>query len=315
MKSLADLEQFYYSTLLPELTDLEEERKKIRKKSTKIFGTTFLVALVVGVIFKSLLPSILTGVIGVVVYFVVCGPDNKKLYHQFKIRIIGKIVSFIDPHLKYDYKSYIPQQVFKRSGIFQKGIDRYSGDDYVSGTLEKTHIEFSELDVEYITRDSEGNEQRHTIFKGIFFSADFNKHFKTKTYVLPDVAEQLFGFFGETLQSLFKSHGELVKMEDPEFEKQFVVYGKDQIEARYILSPALIRRILDFKTKTKHNIYLSFVDTRVYIALSFNRNLFEPRLFSSYVNFESIQQYYEDLRLALDLVEELNLNNRIWTKS
>ena len=49
------------------------------------------------------------------------------------------------------------------------------------------------------------------------------------------------------------SHGELVKLEDPEFEKSFVVYSGNQTEARYILSTSLMRRILDYKVNCKKN--------------------------------------------------------------
>ena len=41
----------------------------------------------------------------------------------------------------------------------------------------------------------------------------------------------------------------LVKLEDPEFEKHFVVSGEDQVEARYILSTCLMQRLTDFRNK------------------------------------------------------------------
>ena len=43
--------------------------------------------------------------------------------------------------------------------------------------------------------------------------------------------------------------GELIKMEDVAFERGVVVYGDDQIEARYILSTSLMERILAYKKK------------------------------------------------------------------
>ena len=67
---------------------------------------------------------------------------------------------------------------------------------------------------------------------------DFNKHFNVKTYVLTDTAEKMFGFLGKKLQSMNSSRDDLVYLENPDFEKQFVVYSSDQIEARYILSPS-----------------------------------------------------------------------------
>ncbi|MHC4648718.1 MAG: DUF3137 domain-containing protein, partial [Planctomycetota bacterium] len=105
-----------------------------------------------------------------------------------------------------------------------------------------------------------------------------------------------------------------IKLEDPEFERHFAVYGNDQIQARYILSTSLMARIVDFKKKTNRKIYLSFVGSRVFVAVSYSKNLFEPRLFRTILDFELVQEYFEDLQLAIGIVDDLNLNTRIWSK-
>ena len=147
-----------------------------------------------------------------------------------------------------------------------------------------------------------------------FFSADFSKNFNAQTFVLTDTAEKLFGFLGTKFQKINKSYGELVKLEDPDFEEKFVVYSNNQTEARYLLSPSLMRRIVNFAEKSKKKIQLSFVDSRLYIAIPFNKSLFEPKLFGEIVGIDHVREYYLDLLLANDLVDDLNLNIRIWSK-
>jgi hypothetical protein len=132
--------------------------------------------------------------------------------------------------------------------------------------------------------------------------------------VLPDAAETLLGRLGTKLQSMNILRGQLIKLEDPQFEKEFVVYGDDQVEARYILSPSLMSRIVDYKQKTGKRIYLSFVGSTIFVAIWIGRNLFEPRIFKTLLDFEPIRQYYEDLKIAIEIVEDLNLNVRIWSK-
>ncbi len=46
-----------------------------------------------------------------------------------------------------------------------------------------------------------------------------------------------------------------IEMENPDFEKGFAVYGTDQVEARYILTPAMMGKILDFRTKVGQDIF------------------------------------------------------------
>jgi hypothetical protein len=236
----------------------------------------------------------------------------------FKNGVVNPIVQFIDPGLIYLPESGISRSRFQASGIFHHRIDRYHCEDLVRGTAGQTPIEFSELHAEYKTetRDSKGRRQTHwhTIFKGLFFIADFNKHFKGRTFVLPDTAEKLFGRFGQKLQEIGKSHGELVKLEDPVFEKEFAVYSTDQVEARYILSPALMQRMLEFKRKTGSTVYFAFTGGEVNIGIASTKNRFEPKLFSTVLDIEMAREFVNDLQLALGIVDDLNLNTRIWTK-
>ena len=55
----------------------------------------------------------------------------------------------------------------------------------------------------------------------------------------PDVAEKLLGnFLGNLVQKYnFPQSGKLVKLENVKFEKEFAVYGTDQIESRFVLTP------------------------------------------------------------------------------
>ncbi|HOL89867.1 MAG TPA: DUF3137 domain-containing protein, partial [Anaerohalosphaeraceae bacterium] len=83
---------------------------------------------------------------------------------------------------------------------------------------------------------------------------------------------------------------------------------------RYILSPSLMERILQFRQKTGRRIFLSFVNSKLYLAVWFDRPLFEPKLFRSLLDFQTIQEYFGDIQLAVGIVEDLNLNTRIWSK-
>ncbi len=69
------------------------------------------------------------------------------------------------------------------------------------------------------------NRSCRTVFRGLFFIGDFNKHFTCKTVVLTDTAESLFGAFGKMFQAWNLARDQLIKLEDPEFEKLFVVWS------------------------------------------------------------------------------------------
>ncbi len=321
MKTLDELKDFYQTELTADLQQLEARRRQVAQNSMIAGGVVFVLGLIItgAIMAQGAPPVVLVFVlIGCIVVgaiaFAIIGRGYKA---EFKQRIISKIIGFLEPGLTYRPDGLIDKHTFKASALFNHSIDRYKGEDRVQGIVGKTDIAFSEIHAEYKTTSGTGKNRRtqwHTIFKGLFFIADFNKHFRGQTVVLPDTAEKLFGGFGKMLQSWNAARADLIKLEDPEFEREFVVYGSDQIEARYILSPALMRRILDFQRKTGTKIHLSFTGSNVYVALPMAKNCFEPKYFAAADDFTAIAEYYHDLNLAIRIVEDLNLNTRIWTK-
>jgi len=324
MSSDTGFTQFYTNNLLPSLTDFEHIRKKLVNIRWYIIGTSL--ALVGGAIALFTMPEldplyflVLLIPFGLLIYVSVLHYTNYKHYRtEFKNQIIERLVKHIDPSLHYDYTNRISTGEFLKSKIFLNRIDRANGEDYITGTLGKTQVEFSELHMEYKTEstDSKGRRQTqwHTIFKGVFFIADFNKNFKTETIVLNDNWEGILGRFARKIQKLNISRPKLIQLENPEFEKMFQVFGEDQIESRYILSPALMERLVNFRNKTNMKISLSFIDSKIYIAMPISKNLFEPRVWNTVLDFDFIQNQLYYLKLFTGIVEELNLNTRIWTK-
>ena len=314
MKTIEELKAYYETDLLPTLRVLDRDRKKVLYQL--FFGILLSVAapiIVLKFFFGPVSLLVTCGLVwvGVIIYLVVSISSYKR---SFKVGIIEQIVRAIDPNLSYNSSKAVDKAHFTHSELFKNSWNEYKGDDYVQGMVGKTSLEFSELHVQSVSTDSKGRRRASTVFRGLFIVADFNKSFQGKTFVLPDTAEKYLGSIGTMLQSWNVQRGELIKMEDVAFEKEFVVYGDDQIEARYILSTSLMERIFAYKKKSNRPIRFSFIGNKVHVAISYKKSLFEPRLFRSLLSFKPIQEYFEDLSLAIDLVEDLNLNTRIWTK-
>ncbi len=321
MRTIEELRQFFNLQLYTPLLGLERQRKDVLRKVLAVYSVAAAVVFA-GVIFflngtlgQGSLFIFLLGIAGAGIGHVALTRGYRS---RFKDIVIQPLILFFDEQLRYDKGGMFPHPLYAQSNIFLHHVDRYQGDDLVEGVLGQTKIQFSELHTEYMTTttDSKGrtHTQWHTIFKGLFFMADFNKHFHARTVVLPDMAEKALGGLGKFFQSKNMSRGTLMTMDDPVFEKEFVVYGTDQIEARYILTASLMKRIVDFKNKTGRPIYLSFVDSNIFIAIPYTKNLFEPNIFKTLLDFSVVEEYFSDLKAALDIVDELNLNTRIWTK-
>ena len=210
---------------------------------------------------------------------------------------------------------HVEETLFSRSRLFTERIDRSSGNDYVHGKIDGVKIEFSDFHAEKKHKDSKGRTSWSTIFQGLFIVSEFPKNFKGTTVILPDQAQSLFGdLVGSWLQSSNMSRNQLIKMDNVEFEKEFVVYGTDQIEARYILTHTLMQKLLGYKKRTKQPLYVSFASKRIYIAIDYRKDLFEPSVFHSLLKYKIAMEYVQTLHLAIGIVEELKLNQKLWSK-
>jgi hypothetical protein len=320
MKSTSELTDFYYKELYPSLDELEKTRIQILSQ-LKWYGgmgvvVFLLAALWMGKNFGLLHPLMLGIVIG---FIAIAGMTYRFMIkgyaEDFKEKIITPLIGAIDPHLLYNPDFMISQHLFERSQLFNHSVDRYSGNDYVKGSIDGVPIEFSDIHAEYQTKDSKGRTQWHTLFRGLFLVAEFNKHFKSKTVILPDQAEKSFGsLIGGWLQSINISRDDFIRLDDPEFEKHFVVYGNNPIEARYILTHSMMKRILDFQRKLTHPLFISFVHNHIHVGIGTKKDLFEPAILTSLLDYKQAMEYINTLRYTIGIIEELKLNEKLWSK-
>ena len=237
---------------------------------------------------------------------------------QYKKLVIPALLKEIDPGLAYHAKGYIPEKDFSRSKIFSSG-NSYRGEDLVYGSYKGIPLRFSELKVKEEHHGGRNSSCR-IIFIGVFMIADFNKDFKFSHWVLPDTAEATFGqLIGNFIQKhKLSGRGHMTRMEDVEFEKKFVVYTEDDTEARYILTPKLMRTMLMLSNRFNTGatrIAFAFMNSNVYIAIPTDRgrNLFEMPSFGA-LDAETVRKTKAELKDILGVFDAMELDLRIWSK-
>lgn len=308
--------------LASNFSELEEKRKEVLNKRAQ--GKIWvIVSIILGVIAVSLLSGtgfggiifgVIIGIVGVVVSNIIFFAGGKKEYSlSFKNQIVNGMAKALAPEVTYQPQREVDQSWFERSELFSRNPDRYSGEDYFSGSIGETDLFFSEIHAESRhtrTRDGKTETYYKTIFQGILFAADFHKEFQGEVSVRPDGLEA-FGALGRAFQKL---GGKVERMENPEFERLFKVTANDPIEARYILTPLMQERIVELAKLYSSEIILSFRDSLVYLAIPQKQDWFEANLHTPADNAAQLQTIYNQLSSCFGLVEQLDLNTRIWTK-
>jgi Protein of unknown function (DUF3137) len=289
----------------PILDELEAERLLIVNRNYSILAVSAGIMVGGGLIALNLgEPPIAIGsvVLGFLIYVFSADKGADKWVAKYKEDVIGTIVHlFFGEQGVYEASNGHSESEFVGTELFTKEPDRYHSEDLIKGKVDKTAIAFSEVHAEYKTTSSKGQTSWHTIFRGMLFTADFNKHFNGRTIVKEK------GFWD------FIAFGN-IDLENPQFNKKFGVYTDDSIEARYILSPALMEKMLLLNQNWGSSLGFSFIRSQLTIAIPMDANFFEVSVWSK---IDSDSKWLNDWQIIADLVSvvhDLDLNTRIWTK-
>jgi hypothetical protein len=316
-----EFKHLYETSLKPKLALFEPQRKKIAMEL--FFGLTTLIALAIMLLFVVLTTNMGGLIVPLIVSLIVLIPIfflGLLFYYailvsrynaKFKKEVMNHIVTYVDENLTYYPERMITRAEFQKS-LFEKywrySIDIWSGEDYIEGILGFTEMKFSEIRAKHeILIDHKGDSLYKTIFKGPFFIFDFHKDFEGFLVVLPKRWDPF-------KLAYRRGPGERINLAEPELKQEFIVYSDNKITACDILSTSLMRRLHQFRRDLQKPVYLSFVNGTLYLGISLNKNLFEPRIFRTLLDYNSIREFSEYMQLAKDIVEELNLNTRIWSK-
>lgn len=296
--------------LAPTLQVLENKRKELLRKGRSeglIYAAIFLVVGVIALLIlklEGIFGPIVIVVISVII-FITCINNKSKIFSSFyKEEVVDEIIHAFCPNATYSPNDGVGEELFKNSRLFTSP-DRYHAEDLIEGCLDKTSFICSEVHAEERrTRSTKNGVQYYweDIFKGFLFIADFHKEFQGETTVLRD------SFFK------IKMGVSRVKMENPDFEKVFDVFSTNQIEARYLITPSMMERMLKLDSNFKKGVTISFRNSTILVAIPDSKNRFEADVWSSLNNMSILKSDFAVLQSLLDIVDELNLNTRIWSK-
>lgn len=314
MKILRETYERIVQTVDGTLQSLEQRRKADKHKAKVISFSILSVLSVVYLvlfftrgntqkIFDGIFPFVL---LDVLMYFIIKDIIytiyKKKHTRTYKAQVVPKLVDSVFPGASYSPKGMLSKKDLKETGLFKfKREHNFESEDTISGRIGKTDFTFCEIRISHQERDGEDSYKTVYDFFGFAFIADFNKHFQ-----------------GRTLFSSCKSHLNISKfsdlkpcvIEDLEFEKRFTTYASDDQQARYIITPGLQHRILDLNDFfDNQELGISFHDGLMFMIVDSGTDHFEV-----HYDFDGVKRDLFALSLLGDIVEQMNLNLRIWTK-
>lgn len=166
---------------------------------------------------------------------------------------------------------------------------------------------FLEVPYQYFIRPIFGARIESTMhsFRGMFGCCRLNRFFKGYVMLLPDHLENRIGYLAQTVQGMKDKYGaKFLYLEDPEFESYFAVYADDEVEARMVLTPAMMRKLTSLRKSFSRDLMISFSGNMLYYASDIPDGFLRPGR-KSLDDEHLLEQLYREVIFCLSIEDEI----------
>lgn len=310
---------FYKKKLQPTLQAIDRyyQKSNTRQIDSSLIYTVGMIFS--GVILFTVIEESLPFVIMIMVfgfgYFVFFGRFTKEVddvvtnpRSLFKYKIIYPCLQESYSRFVYKANQRMGTATVNRSMLSSIPILYIDGEDFFRFYIGEIMLQFSEIKT--------NSFQNFTGTTHLFLSVDFHKHFKTSCIVKQEpimrsqkMPKKYRAYIGED-ESLLKL--DLVKLETSQFEDEFVVYGEDQVETRFILTPSFMEKMVRLQKKLRKRIEFSFVNNRMYLIVYDMFDLFEPEESLANDNVQLLKNKLSVIGDMTDVISDLQLDAKLW---
>ena len=269
-------------------------------------GVAFLIAIASGEAGAALKVGLIIGVLG----FGIAYASKRPMITKLKGGINGAIAGALG--LKYS-AAVTPGPSFDRAKLFElvPAHDAESFEDLWWGVVGTRPFTLHEARL--TERRGSGKHRRTVVvFSGSILTIGYARHFQGTTLIEADGQRRRFFVGGEkdTVQigGLAMNRIDLL---NPEFEGRFTVWSNDPVEARYLIHPAYIERLVAVEEAfAGHNIRALFHDGELLIVLE-SGDQFESGSLEARDDHALLERSIAQFGSLVDLAVQLNERERM----
>lgn len=176
-------------------------------------------------------------------------------------------------------------------------FDRSKFEDLFHGQRLGCAFDLYEANLEDERRDKDGDRSYVTVFRGQLIRLSFPKEFLGVTIVRRDA-----GMFN-ALRTIGNDY-ERVGLGDSRFEKTFEVYSTDQVEARYLVHPVFMERLLALEQAFKgKSVRCAFEKGDLLVAVEGGNKFEIGSMFEPLATPERARRVVDDIAQVLRLID------------
>ncbi len=300
-------------TLDTVITRLEERRQalygKFKKGLTRGIlllvgaGILFLVAIATGsnddINGLFLVLSIILAITGIVIMGL-AGQHAAAFKTLIKTEFITELLKSQFEDVEYRHKDMISVSRINETQMIKRP-DRYSGEDFMTGTYKGVRFEVSDIDLKerVETTDSQGHKHvsYQTYFKGRWYIYTFERAFEG----ILKIAEGRGWSVG-------KKGLEKMESESMAFNKKFAIYTSSQEYAFYHLTPRTMEKFMELEELHKGQIIFYFKDNELHIGVNDRRDYMEMSMRKP-LDEHAVKVFQADIDVIPAIINEMRLDS------
>lgn len=302
---LAQFRIYYNHTIYPELKRLERLRRRLL--ALLAISAVALIGIIVFELFLNIWIVTLILTIPTTLFVFYLGYRIRRFVLTFKPQVMKLILEFLEgmPNihdLEYEAKGGIDKPEFLESQLFVTSAPIYEKEDFIYGKVGEMDFRLCELNVREL---SKVRNRTNYVFKGVFLHATFIEETEGRILVWPREFKQ---YLSKSIRNFTFQGGINVDHEimNSEFRELFMTYALPDTHVVSILSEPMQDAVVDYYKLTGKEIYMSFMDEEIYIAVTEPKDILEPFIFRSNTSFELVREFFEDIDLLLKIVEDFD---------
>ncbi len=211
----------------------------------------------------------------------------------------GAVLKQALPTINLDYAlnpARFPATAFRSAGLLP---GHAALEDHIAGRHSGVDFELCESTAGHVK--GEGRDDG-AVWQGVLLAFAAHKKFRGRTLIVRD---------GGAIGNFFKGFGkdgERVTLEDPRFEDRFEVFGSDQVEARYLLTPTFMERMVELDDRFgRKSIKAAFADNKLLLTIDDRGDRFELDLEDG-VSHGEAEKLLGDLEIPCRVIDALKLD-------
>jgi hypothetical protein len=298
----AGFDTFYNRELAPLLERFEASRRKAvaHFKQRMTIGAPIGIALTIAamLIFKSPWALLIAGAVcGVVIYAIAYAP-LQRVSQSVKESFLNLIADAIGA--LYTMNGFQPPAFSRfRALDLTPQHDRSRFEDHFYGMRHGCAFDLYEAHLERETKDKDGDSSWSTVFRGQLIRIHFPKPFLGVTVVRRDA-----GIFNG-LRNIGKKF-DRIGLADPKFERIFEVYGTDQVEARALVHPFFMERLLEIERAYEgKKVRCAFEDGDLLVAIEGGDKFEVGDMFKDLADPARAKRIVDDIAQILKLMDSV----------